>query len=348
LTEADLNKSVQEAMTLMNSKSQETTSLHDDLRCDILILFATSSEREKLEEAAKELRIAFDKRYTVGPHQEKVEYFSLGNVGNNRVNAFKTEMGPFGYGGSASRAIYYRTITGATAIIQVGMAFGIDPSGQRLGDVLVSTSLIPYDLREVRAVAMPRIEYPIGELEEDYPSCPETEAADAGASPQEAMSTTETGDQVNTHCDKEAQKHKGIDCSDEYIVDYSRAERHEAKQFLVKMFENAKESMTDEKRGYQVFFGGMLSGGARVFSRKFVKELVNGVPQAEDGVIGGEMEGVGLLSVSQKKYPLWCIVKGISDFGDENRDQVIKEWCPIACKNSALFVLSALMKNGTH
>jgi nucleoside phosphorylase len=314
----------------MNTECQKTISAHENnyFRCDVLILFATPSEYDMLKEAARELGIMFDKRCTVGPHGENVEYFSLGHVGNVRVNALRTAMGPFSYGGSASRAIYYRTITGATAIIQVGMAFGIDPLTQKLGDVLASTSLIPYDSREVRAVTMPPIERMIGESEEGCPPCPETEAADAGPRLQKRAA-------------------RAVGNSDKYTVNYSRATRHAAKQSLVKMFEKAKESTTDEKRGYQVFFGDVLSGGARVFSRKFIRELVTGVPQAEDGVVGGEMEGVGLLSVSPMNDPLWCVVKGISDFGDENRDQVIKESRPVACKNSALFVLSALMKNRT-
>jgi hypothetical protein len=61
-------------------------------------------------------------------------------------------MGALGRLGSAAKAIRFRTATGAQAIIQLGIAFGIDPRKQRLGDVLVSTSLIPYDNREVRPV----------------------------------------------------------------------------------------------------------------------------------------------------------------------------------------------------
>jgi len=58
------------------------------------------------------------------------------------------------------------------------------------------------------------------------------------------------------------------------------------------------------------------------------------------------MEGVGLLAASRETdHPIWCIVKGISDFADENRDAVIKDSRPIACRNAAEFVLSALVNN---
>ena len=43
--------------------------------------------------------------------------------------------------------------------------------------------------------------------------------------------------------------------------------------------------------------------------------------------------------------PIWCVVKGISDFADENRDAVIEENRPIACRNAAEFVLSALLND---
>ena len=32
------------------------------------------------------------------------------------------------------------------------------------------------------------------------------------------------------------------------------------------------------------------------------------------------MEGVGLVSVSSPEDPAWIVVKGISDFADEDRD----------------------------
>ena len=90
-------------------------------------------------------------------------------------------------------------------------------------------------------------------------------------------------------------------------------------------------------------FGGE-SLAARVFSRHYLAELLTLVPGVEDGVIGGEMEGAGLLSVSPRKHPLWIVVKGICDFADENRDAEITDNRPIACRNAALFVLSALQK----
>lgn len=87
----------------------------------------------------------------------------------------------------------------------------------------------------------------------------------------------------------------------------------------------------------------ILSGGSRIRCAGFRDELVRGVPVGEKPVAGGEMEGVGLLAASSAvDEPIWCIVKGISDFADKDRDSVIREGREPACRNAAEFVLSAL------
>ena len=68
----------------------------------------------------------------------------------------KVIMGPHGRLGSAAKGVRYLHATGAQGIIQVGMAFGIARKWQSLGDVLVSTSLIPYDNRGVIPSSKPR------------------------------------------------------------------------------------------------------------------------------------------------------------------------------------------------
>jgi nucleoside phosphorylase len=126
------------------------------------------------------------------------------------------------------------------------------------------------------------------------------------------------------------------------VVDYSKTKRRAAKHSLVKLFEREIE------RGGHTFgthIGTLLSGGARIFSAKFRDDLVESVPPGRDRIIGGEMEGVGLLSVAPADKPLWAVVKGISDFADEDRDGIIETTRPVACENAARFVLSALRNN---
>lgn len=58
------------------------------------------------------------------------------------------------------------------------------------------------------------------------------------------------------------------------------------------------------------------------------------------------MEGVGLLAAALKSDdPVWCVVKAISDFADEQRNEDIKTGVKIAPRNAALFVLSSLLND---
>ena len=312
----------------------------EDLRCNILILVTTRSEREALETAANEAGLEF-KRHRL-PRIER--YYNLGTIGNIKVNAAPTEMGPLGHQGSAAKAMMLaeqamdlRLATSATGIIQLGMAFGVDRVSQRVGDVLVSTSLIPYDNRDVVAQSVETVVMP-----------PDEHGMVAGAMMVggQAVRPPEPAELaagvVNAPLPRE------LDEGLPYRTDYSRAKRYYAKQSLLEMFERERD-----RGGYAhgIHFGGLLSGAARIFSRRFLRELVNGVPQAEDGIIGGDMEGVGLLGVSPPNDPLWIVVKAISDFADEKRGNVHQNEDQAvayeqdrfnACRNSARFVLRAL------
>jgi len=176
-----------------------------------------------------------------------------------------------------------RRAFGAQGIVQLGMAFGIDPARQKVGEVLVSTALVPYDNRIVEA-----------------------DPDRAGA----------------------------------YRCDYSPANRAPARPALVELFRR------EQKRGghpFAVSLGAMLSGAAIIRSSVFRNELLHGVPSGEDPIIGGEIEGVELLAASvASDDPVWCIVKGISDFADGSQEGEFRSNRAIACRNSAEFVLSAL------
>lgn len=254
-------------------------------QCSLLLFVATPAEEDGLKEAARNRGLPFEKI-----RDPKLgEYHWLGPIGNETVIAVrpsreggKLVMGFVGRLGSAARAIHFQEATGARGIVQLGMAFGINPIEQRLGDVLVSTALIPYDNRDV-------VPNPAG-----------------------------------SHC----------------IVDYSRATPQPARIEAIGLFEREK------RRGGHAFgihFGMILSGGARIRCGAFRDELVRAVPRGEERLAGGDMEAVGLLSASTAvDEPIWCVVKGISDFADEDRDPAIQEGRGLACRNSAGFVLSAL------
>lgn len=254
-------------------------------RCSLLPFVATPAEEDALRQAATEFGLPFEKLKdaTAG------EYHWMGLVGGETVIAIRptreagrVTMGPHARLGSAAKGIRFQSKTGAQGIVQLGMAFGADPQTQQLGDVIVSTAVVPYDNRDVRPATGP-------------PG---------------------------------------------YTADYSQAAHEPAQDALVQLFR--REAARGQPFG--VHFGPVLSGAARIHCAAFRDELISRVPEGDFPIAGGEMEGIGLLAASQRPdAPIWCIVKGISDFADEARDKVIAGARPVACLNSARFVVSALV-----
>ena len=261
-------------------------------QCSLLLFLAVPAEEKGLKEAVKARGLPFE-RIKKKDSLLGEDYFWLGPVGNEAaVIAMRPArsddddlpvMGSIGFLGTAARGMRLKMATGAQAIVQLGMAFGIDAEIQKPGDVLVSTSIIPYDNRDIKPAP---------------------------------------------------------DGREGYVTEYSQVSREPARPALVELFRR------EQRRGghhFGVYRGAMLSGAARIHCSFFRDELVRSVPAGEDPIIGGEMEGVGLLAASSTADdPIWCIVKGVSDFADENRDAVYVANRPIACRNAAEFVLSAL------
>ena len=57
--------------------------------------------------------------------------------------------------------------------------------------------------------------------------------------------------------------------------------------------------------------------------------------------VGGEMEGAAISTVIKKKPPATCIIKGIGDWGDGNKEGS-KEWKKYAARAAAYYVKTAL------
>lgn len=252
----------------------ENSADGSSLRCDVLLFVATSSEKEKLKEAAGELELSFVKK-----SGGSFRYYDLGQVGTYKVMAVRCEMGPFSFDGSAARALAAQRETRATALISVGMAFGVDRGRQKLGDVLISKTLLPYDNRT-------------------------------------------------------------ITCSDGNVTtDFGKVRAYEAKPSLLNMLE-AYRASGEFQPGVE--FGALLTGGARIHCARFRDQLKDELKERGGEVVGGEMEGAGLIATCPEDSPNWVLVKGISDFADSQRDEEVEIGRPLACKNSALFVLTAL------
>jgi adenosylhomocysteine nucleosidase len=119
---------------------------------------------------------------------------------------------------------------------------------------------------------------------------------------------------------------------------YDRVRRRRAKPSLLRLM----EEHTKRPGAPRAHFGALLSGAARIHCAGFRDKLRAAVPQKGEPVIGGEMVGVGLLTASDPHDPNWLVVKGISDFGDEERDAIIERTRAPACLAAARFVLGAL------
>lgn len=264
--------------------------------CSLLLFAATPAEETAIEEEAHALQLPLQKDATITTHFRELGFkdtvWKLGPIGAETVLVVgcsrvkgRVVMGPYGRLGSAAKGLRYLAASGAQGIIQVGMAFGASRVWQELGDVLVSSSLVPYDSRDVKP------------------------------------SNSPPG----------------------YSSDYSETRVEPARSALV---ERCRRQQQRKEFAFGVHIGAILSGAARIHATAFRDELIRTVPHGTDPIVGGEMEGVGLLAADVKADdPAWCVVKGISDFADERRDDDIVTGRKVAPRNAAKFVLCSLIND---
>ncbi len=244
-------------------------------QCDILLFVTTDTEEEKIGEIAKELYFSIEESECVFGR-----YFNLGTIGCHRTLAVRTRLGVLRYEGAAWKVITYKVATGAMGIISTGMAFGTRPQEQSVGDILISTHIVPYDDR------------------------------------------------------------KKITRNGRIVTDYSRAKKRRAKESLLRLMQRFSEK--DENK-FKVHFGPLLSGAAQIQSSLYRDSLVKAFIKENVAVIGGDMEGAALLAASDPNDPSFIVIKGVSDFADEERDKTIEKGRPVACENAIRFFFGALL-----
>lgn len=76
-------------------------------------------------------------------------YYDLGEVSGTKVFLVQSEMGVGGQGGAMRTIEKGIAVLSPSAVIMVGIAFGIEPSKQRIGDILVSQQILDYELQRV-------------------------------------------------------------------------------------------------------------------------------------------------------------------------------------------------------
>lgn len=112
--------------------------------CDVLLVTATEVETRAV------LNVFPRQDSTLGrKHIGDSTYFDLGVIGEARIFLVQSEMGASGPAGAS--LVVYEGIKALSplAVIMVGIAFGLIPEEQHLGDILVSRQLVGYELQKI-------------------------------------------------------------------------------------------------------------------------------------------------------------------------------------------------------
>jgi nucleoside phosphorylase len=124
-----------------------------------------------------------------------------------------------------------------------------------------------------------------------------------------------------------------------WAYDYARTTTYSAKKELTRVF---SEYELPPNAGFKVHFGCLLTGSARIGARPYRDEIIKSCINVAPRIIGGEMEAVGFLPLDKPRRARWILVKGISDFADQQQSADANRYRTQACANAASFVLGAL------
>jgi nucleoside phosphorylase len=76
-------------------------------------------------------------------------YFSLGAINGARIAMMQSEMGSIGLDASLQTVRKGIDALSPVAVIMVGIAFGMDDQKQHIGEILVATQLLLYEMQRV-------------------------------------------------------------------------------------------------------------------------------------------------------------------------------------------------------
>lgn len=112
---------------------------------DIVLITATDVETKAvLAQFSQTLQQPFSRFYI-----EDKTYFYLGRVNGATTVLVQSEMGAVNVGGSLQTTATSIQALRPQSIIMVGIAFGIDPVRQRIGDILIARQILDYELQRV-------------------------------------------------------------------------------------------------------------------------------------------------------------------------------------------------------
>lgn len=118
-----------------------TPSSSGTSQADVLLVTATQLETLAVLGLAKEATGQEHQRR----HVESKTFYDLGRIAGASVWLVQSGMGTAGPGGALLTVQKGIAALGPQAVIMVGIAFGVDPRRQQIGDVLVSRQIVLYE-----------------------------------------------------------------------------------------------------------------------------------------------------------------------------------------------------------
>jgi nucleoside phosphorylase len=137
----------QELDSLAHSQQTHTATLPNQQpsRADVLLVTVTKVEALAVLDLVKE---KFGREYE-RQHIDLETYYDLGIIGGARTLMVRSEMGAGGPSGSILTISDSIRVLSPSAVIMVGIAFGIPSKERRIGDILVSKQILDYELQRV-------------------------------------------------------------------------------------------------------------------------------------------------------------------------------------------------------
>jgi nucleoside phosphorylase len=113
---------------------------------DVLLVTVTDVETQAVFDAVAAVKKTKPRAQFLGDHT----YYHFGEVGGANVSLVKTVvMGTVQQGGSHDTVLDAISELKPSAVIMVGIAFGMDRNTQKIGEILVSEHLQPYEPQKV-------------------------------------------------------------------------------------------------------------------------------------------------------------------------------------------------------
>ena len=111
----------------------------------ILLVTATTIERDALLRLSKQIV----RSPPIQDFKRRRAYFRLGQIGGVEVVTIQSEMGSVGPGASLTTIADAIDDFSPSAVIMVGVAFGVDEKKQGIGEIIVSRQLLLYEVAKV-------------------------------------------------------------------------------------------------------------------------------------------------------------------------------------------------------